>query len=229
MNRLTAAGVGAVAVAAAIGYLLGHARAAGIPATAAMTYYGTVTDTTGTPVSGMKNIQLQMWNVATGGTTPVCLTTSTAMTLTAGNFQVVLPDTCTTAVHAGADLWIEVLVDGATTGRTKLGAVPFAVEAGHAASADTATTAAGATGALMTSVSALQAHDIYAFKKGGDNGTVNCTAYCTGDSWATVGNGRGTCVAAYRTDTQKYVGCDDVAPGLLASGELTCWCSQPPP
>jgi hypothetical protein len=30
------------------------------------------------------------------------------------------------------DLWAEVVVDGASLGRAKLGAVPFAVEAAHA-------------------------------------------------------------------------------------------------
>jgi len=224
MKRLVAGGIGGVVVAVAIGYMIGRARAAGIPAAAAMTYYGTLTDTAGVPIAGSKNIQIQMWNVATGGTTPVCVVPSAAITLTAGNFQVPLPDTCTAAVHAGADLWIEALVDGASISRTKLGAVPYAVEAGHATSADSATSAAAATGALMTSITALQSHDILlTFKKPGDNGTVNCTTYCTGDNWATVNGGRGSCAAAYRTDTGKYVGCDDVAPGNLSPASLMCW------
>jgi hypothetical protein len=56
--------------------------------------------------------------------------------LSSGAFQVVLPAACTTAIHANGDLWVEVFVDGTTLGRTKLGAVPYAVEADHAVRAD---------------------------------------------------------------------------------------------
>jgi hypothetical protein len=42
------------------------------------------------------------------------------------------------------DLWAELFVDGASVGRNKVGAVPFAVEAGNAA---TATSAVALTGA----------------------------------------------------------------------------------
>ena len=50
----------------------------------------------------------------------------------------VLPDACLAGIHASANLWSEVLVDGGSVGRAKIGAVPYAVEA------DTASNAAGA-------------------------------------------------------------------------------------
>ena len=59
-----------------------------------------------------------------------------AVVLAAGTFQVVLPPECSTAIHGHGDLWLEVFVDGATLGRTKLGAVPYALEADHAVVAD---------------------------------------------------------------------------------------------
>jgi hypothetical protein len=37
------------------------------------------------------------------------------------------------------DLWIEALVDGNSLGFSKLGAVPYAIEAAHAISSDNAT------------------------------------------------------------------------------------------
>jgi len=110
-----------------------------------MTYGGVLTDSSGTPLTGMKTIQLAFWPAATGGT-PACTTLASAVSLVAGNFQVALPDSCTAAVHALGDLWVEVLVDGATLGRTKLGAVPYAVEA------DSASRAVGALDARIGSL-----------------------------------------------------------------------------
>jgi hypothetical protein len=124
-----------VSLTLGIGALVGHsvdrARAAGIPATQAMTYSGVLTNAAGAPLTGSKNIQIQIYDMASGGTVQ-CTVGPTAIELVNGGFSVVLPDTCTTVVHATPDLWIEVFADGASLGRTKLGAVPFAVEADHA-------------------------------------------------------------------------------------------------
>jgi len=118
-------------VGGGLGYLAGKARAVGIPASKPMTYSGVLTDAAGTPLSGMKNIQVQLWDMATAGTVQ-CTAGPTPLTLVAGSFQLALPDTCTAAVQSLPDLWAEVFVDGASLGRTKLGAVPFAVEATRA-------------------------------------------------------------------------------------------------
>lgn len=132
-KRRTCVGGGVlVIVAASVGFFVGRARAAGIPTTGALTYTGVLEDATGAPLTGSKNIQVQFWDVSTGGTTPQCQTASGAQSLVGGRFQITLPDACTNAVKAKADLWTEVLVEGASLGRTKLGAVPYAVEAQHA-------------------------------------------------------------------------------------------------
>jgi hypothetical protein len=133
LNRLAPIFVSGVAIAAVLGYVAGRVRAAGIPTMSpVMTYSGTLTDS-GTPVTGMRNIQVQLWDQASGGTAAVCGTQSTAVQVDGGNFQVPLPDACVTAVHASGDLWAEVVVNGASLGRSKIGAVPYAVEAQHAA------------------------------------------------------------------------------------------------
>jgi hypothetical protein len=119
------------------GYFVGHARADGIPSTAAMTYGGTLTDLNGTPLTGSQNLQLTFWDAATAGNQK-CTAGPTATALVAGTFQLALPDACTAAVHASPDLWVELFVNGASLGRTKLGAVPFAVEAAHASVATSA-------------------------------------------------------------------------------------------
>jgi hypothetical protein len=131
--RLVTWALSLAAVAAGSVYLVGRARAAGAPATSPMTYSGTLTDTSGTPLTGSKNLQVQLWDMATGGTI-VCTTGSAPQILVNGGFSLAL-DPCVAAVHANPDLWAEVLVDGASTGRAKLGAVPFALEADTASKA----------------------------------------------------------------------------------------------
>ncbi|MEO7034228.1 MAG: hypothetical protein ABI548_10075, partial [Polyangiaceae bacterium] len=72
-----------------------------------------------------------------------------------------------TKVGANPGIWVEVLEgsaanSAASLGRTKVGAVPFAVEANHAVNADmattaiTAATATAAGGTLASAISALQ-------------------------------------------------------------------------
>ena len=69
-----------------------------------LAYGGVLTDPTGTPLVGSKNIQVLVWDAATGGS-QVCATTPAAQTLVAGAFQVVFPDTCAAVVHSKTDLW----------------------------------------------------------------------------------------------------------------------------
>ncbi len=147
MSRRDVTAVSAVGVAIALGYVMGRARASGIPTSPpVMTYSGTLTDSAGTPLKEAKNIQIQFWDRQSGGSTPVCLTPSSSQPLVAGTFQVPLPDPCVAAVHANAELWAEVIVDGASLGRTKQAAVPYAIEA------DTASHAAGALEARLAAV-----------------------------------------------------------------------------
>jgi len=124
----------------ALGVLLGgaamyvgvrSARAVGIPATGPLTYAGVLEDSAGAPIAGAKNIAVEIYDAATAGTIR-CQVSSQSYTLVGGRFEIPLPDTCAAAVEAEPDLWIDVLVDGASTGRSKLGAVPFAIEARRA-------------------------------------------------------------------------------------------------
>ena len=140
-RKLSLLGVVSLAALAGaiVGYSVEHARAAGIPATTALTYSGVLTDASGVPLTGSKNIQIQLSDM-TGAV--ACTVGPTAITLKAGSFSLPLLDACTTAVHANPDLWVEVFADGSSLGRTKLGAVPYAVEAAHAKSADSTGTVA---------------------------------------------------------------------------------------
>jgi hypothetical protein len=133
--------IGGVLIAGCVASLLAvRARAAGIPAANALTYTGYLETPAGDPVVSKVNVGVGVWSAATAGT-KVCEAAAENLTPTAGRFQLVLPETCSAAVSANPNLWVEVAVDGASLGRTKLGAVPFAIEANHATSADSATNA----------------------------------------------------------------------------------------
>ena len=139
MNRtakLIAFGMlGLVAMGAA--FFAGRARAAGIPEADVLTYTGYLEDADGAPLSGDHSIAVRFWAADAGGS-DLCTAEQPTVSLSSGRFQVALPAECADAVKDNPDLWVDVVVDGASLGRTKVGAVPFAVEAGHAVESDVA-------------------------------------------------------------------------------------------
>jgi hypothetical protein len=94
------------------------------------------------------------------GEIALCSTDAVSTPVLDGHFRVALDASCPTAVSANPDAFVEVVVDGTTSlGRSKLGAVPFAVETKHAVtatSAATATAALAAVGGLDQRISALE-------------------------------------------------------------------------
>lgn len=135
------------ALAAFGGYYVRKANAFGIPEKQVLTYRGTLTDVNGTPATGTKNIQVTVWDNNPGGSA-VCPSVAAPQTaLVNGTFQVSLPDACAEAVRNSPDLWVEVSVDGASLGRSRFGAVPYAIEA---------RTASNAAGALATAIEELR-------------------------------------------------------------------------
>jgi hypothetical protein len=216
--------VGAVSVVLAatfaLGYLISRARASGIPASMAMTYSGVLTDTSGTPLTGSKNILVQLYDQATGGTTQ-CTIGPSSVTLAAGAFSIPLPDSCTAAVHAATDLWVDVFVDGASLGRSKLGAVPYAVEADHA-------TAAGQSSRLLLSKSSQSISvGTYCGSTAATNGIITASGGLTGYAAA-----RALCVTACSSPTAHMcsgvemtwtvqLGVSWPAQGWVATGSLS--------
>jgi microcystin-dependent protein len=120
---------------AVLGYRQMGAHADGIPGMNPMTYAGTLEETSG-PVTGTRNLRLTIWDDATSteSSRARCITSAPGTMVTNGRFQVVLDNACTAAVRGNPDLFLEVEVNGGSLGRTKISAVPFAVEAGRAAS-----------------------------------------------------------------------------------------------
>lgn len=122
------------AAVAAVGYNQSRVRADGIPAMRPLTYSGTLSEG-GAPVTGTRNLRLTIWDdpMSTESSHNRCISVATGAAVNAGRFAVTLDDACTTVVRSTPDLWLEIEVNGTSLGRTKLGAVPFAVEAQRAA------------------------------------------------------------------------------------------------
>ncbi len=137
----------AAVVAMGLAYAIGRAHADGIPTSHPMYYAGTL-DNAGVPVEGMQDITIRVWTAATGGTLACAETDAPGTTVAGGQFRVAIDDSCTAAVEMTPDLWVETLVGGTSFGRSKIGAVPFAVEAQRAATPS---------GTLATRLAAVEA------------------------------------------------------------------------
>jgi hypothetical protein len=136
LKRLGILGVVAVG-ASLVTFGVMKARAAGIPDADVLTYTGYLEDADGAPLNGAYAIDVTFYGTVDGDD-ELCSGEAEDFELVSGRFQVPLPD-CVASVQANPNIWVEVEVDATTLGRTKLGAVPFAVEAGHATTADEAT------------------------------------------------------------------------------------------
>jgi hypothetical protein len=105
-----------------------RARAAAIPATNALHYAGTLSEK-GVPVDGPRDITIVLWSdsVSDAAEDRLCVTQSGSTPVAAGRFEVLLDDSCTTAVGSQRESWAEVQVGGISFGRQKIGAVPYSV------------------------------------------------------------------------------------------------------
>jgi hypothetical protein len=182
-------GIVSLALAAGLGYAL-RAAASGIPSTSALAYAGVLEDAAG-PINGEHNIQVILYDATAGN--DLCQSTSTAINVIDGHFSVPLPNGCTTAAGANPNIWIDVLVDGSDTGRTKIGAVPYAVEANHAVNADNATNATNATNASNATNAANAAN------------ATNASVASALASNAVLGTATSGTVAASTTTTEAIV------------------------
>lgn len=145
LRKFVGAGVVTSLVVGTAGYRLGRARADGVPMVNPL-YYGGMLDDGGRPIEGTRNVTVRLWDAATAGTT-VCTTNAGATTFSGGRFRVALDGACVGAVRANPELWAELQVDATTFPRSKLGAVPYALEAGRAT---------GAAGALEARLAAVE-------------------------------------------------------------------------
>jgi hypothetical protein len=132
-------GLGALLVAVGVGALIQlrarQATADGVPSATPLTYSGILEDN-GSLVDETRTIQIVLWNDAesTADANRLCSTTADTP-VQGGRFRVTLAGACAGAVADEADVWVQVLVDAVSLGRSKLGAVPYALEAARASAA----------------------------------------------------------------------------------------------
>jgi len=143
-----------------LAFWLGSVRAAGVPETGTLVYAGVLQDSTGLP-TGTRPIAVELYGADAGGVA-LCRVAQDMAQVTSGRFRIPL-DTdprCLAAVRANPDLWVDVQVDGHSIGRSKLAAVPYAVEAKRASEA------AGALAEQVVPPGAVMAFDLAACPPG---------------------------------------------------------------
>ena len=106
-----------------------------------LTYQGVLRDNTGALVTGTKSMAFEIFNASTGGTA-VFSSGTLSVPVSNGNYTTQLgPVNSTTIFNDTADKYLEVSVDGtALSPRLKINSVGYAIRAGVATAADTATT-----------------------------------------------------------------------------------------
>jgi formylglycine-generating enzyme required for sulfatase activity len=141
--------LGALVVTAVGGaYTLGRARA-DVPATQRI-YFGATLEDNGMPMNGTVNVVVELFAAETGGAS-VCRTSAPSTPVTQGRLRIELDPGCVAAIRANTDLWSQLTV-GTTQigGRSRLGMVPYAVEAVHAVDAVRAASLSAAGFAAMS-------------------------------------------------------------------------------
>ncbi len=124
--------VGVLITAVVFGaYELGRARAQNIPSMPTM-FYGVSLDENGATVSGTRDLRVRFFDAEMGGA-QLCETLANSTTVTQGRARIALSETCRAAVQQNVNVWVELAVGGNVVGaRSRIGAVPYAVEAQRA-------------------------------------------------------------------------------------------------
>jgi hypothetical protein len=155
------------AATAIVGGMIGYAIAEGAPTSQPLFYGGLVTSRDGAPLDASHAVSVSLFAAESAGTA-LCSTPSLAVEFKLGRFRIALPtgdNGCAQAIATNPDTWVELTVDSTTFPRSKVGAMPYAIEAGHAksatavsgAQADTLTQLSAAVSALQMSSSAKPA------------------------------------------------------------------------
>ncbi len=187
----------ALAATAGTALWVGRATATGAPQQAPLTYAGTLTDQDGKPYPTAQEVVVKFWDAASGGTQK-CAATPVQAEAGTGNFQVTLPAECVQAVRDQSELWTELTVgpQKVVLPRSKVAAVPYALEAD---SAKVAGSAAAASGGLKTQVEGLVS-DV-AGLKGKSGGAGPQVKDATGAVLGTIAPGTYTSWLSIQTST----------------------------
>lgn len=119
-----------------VGALTGRVLASGVPGTSPLTWSGVVIDEAGKPYPKAVPVSVAFYD-GQSATTAACTSSTVQAQAGTGYFEVVLPAACAKAVHESNDLWSEMVVGDNQTvlPRSRVGAVPYALEAAVASDA----------------------------------------------------------------------------------------------
>lgn len=123
--------LGALAMTAVVGlpaYFVGLAHAEGVPSQDPLTYFGLL-EQNGAAFDGVKAMTLRLWSAASNGNQLCSTSPAGGVQVQKGRFKIILDKSCVDAVRANPEVWTELQVDTETMPRSKLGAVPYALEA----------------------------------------------------------------------------------------------------
>jgi microcystin-dependent protein len=146
-------------------------------------------DAGGKLLTGSPNLEVELFDAAKDGNS-LCDTKASAVPLVNGRFSLTLDEKCSRVISDSPDVWAEVFVGGKSVGRTKLAAVPYAIEATHATAADAAS---GALAQQIVPAGAVIAFDLAACPAGWSELTAARGRTVIG---VTSGLTRGTAVGA---------------------------------
>lgn len=119
------------ALIAIVAYEAGKARA-GVPATDPLVYSGYLTDDSGAPIEDTA-LSMELDFQGADGTSICKESPSSKVPVEGGRFSLVISPICTEKIRQEGDVWVAATVDGTPMeGRSKIAAVPYALEAGNA-------------------------------------------------------------------------------------------------
>jgi len=132
-------GAGLLVVGGSLALWASNAWAEGIPSDPTF-YYSGVLEEGGEPVDGVsRDVEVAFFDAESGGDL-LCREEASRVPFEAGRFRVPLGEDCTDGVRDSTDVWVRVRIGtDAAFPRTRLGAVPYAVEAERAQLASDAT------------------------------------------------------------------------------------------
>jgi hypothetical protein len=134
---------GALCLAGTVSYAVGLAVAADVPEMDPLVFTGLIVED-GQAVDGDHDLVVEFWRSpdSTDAGDRVCFGEASGTSVTAGRYRIPVPN-CVEPLQVEQELYSELIMDGRSIGRTKVGAMPFALTAGGAERASEARAASG--------------------------------------------------------------------------------------
>jgi hypothetical protein len=205
----------------ALAYFVGRSRAAGVPAPPSLVYAGYLEEA-GQPVTGQRIMSVELFDNSGATGNALCGVLSTPVDVAGGHFRISLtgstPATCESVVFANVDLWVRVKSGTTTFPLTKIGSIPFALEAQNAAAARTAI---GPLDARLTSMEGrLTVAESHVYTLGSSSWSMYA-GYCGSTAAAVTGNLKPTI-----TSSQGYLSTKALCEAVAGCGPAAHICSS---